>query len=540
MSKFQKIILIIIVFVAFILRFYELNQVPPGLHADEASQGFNALSLLKTGKDMYGKSFPILFRANGSYQPPIYTYLTIIPTIIFGNSVFTVKTTSAVSGVCLVLLTYFLISRLFLGSKKEGVTLGLITAGIVAISPWAIHFSRLAVEANVGVLIFVAGVYLLVSSLKKNSLFPLACLVLGLSTHAYYSERVITVLLLAFVVFVNSKIILKNIKTTILGLGFFVLTLLPHLYLLTTGALTKRLSQVTYFGTISQEKMSFVGKVLEIGKQFVNHYLIYFSPKNLFFDPGSNLGRIAPNLAVYYTWMLIPFLIGLGYLFKNRQNNFFKIIGALLLVGPIPAALTGDLFYPLRTLDYLWVIAVVISLGCWQVWKKIKNRWVKMLVVLGVVGYSLIVFGISYFVIVKYEWATGSGEPYIKLASVLDKYKDREIRVDFSSRAWGVGIIMTYLKAVDPRLVQANLKSQLKTNYYSQDVNAQEIFKTDNVIFEPTDWNRACGPNLILVGDELSFSSQQIIDHKLQEEFTVPDYLGKPILFGYSTKTVCK
>jgi len=540
MKKFQKVILIIIVFVAFILRFYELDQVPPGLHADGASQGFNAFSLLKTGKDMYGKSFPILFRASGSYQPPIYTYLTIIPTVIFGNSIFTVKVVSVISGVGLVLLTYFLISKLFPNSKKEAITLGLITAGIVAISPWAIHFSRLTVEANVGVLIFVAGVYLLASSLKKNSLFPLACLVLGLSTHAYYSERVIAVLLLAFVVISYRKIFLKTKKTVILGLGIFVLILLPHLYLLTTGALTKRLTQVSYLGTVSQEQVSFIGKILEISKQFVNHYLIYVSPKNLFFDPGSNLGRIAPNLGVYYPWMLIPFLIGLGYLFKNRQNNFFRIIGVLLLIGPIPAALTGDLFYPLRTLDYLWIIAVVVSLGCWQVWRKIKNKWVELLVVLGVVGYSLIVFGISYFVIVKYEWATGSGEPYIKLVSVLDKYKDREIRIDFSSRAWGVGIIMTYLKAVDPRLVQANLKSQLKTNYYSQDVNAQEIFKTDNTTFEPTDWNKACGPNLILVGDELSFSSQQIIDHKLQEEFTVPDYLGKPILFGYSTKTVCK
>ena len=118
---------------------------------------------------MYGQSFPILFRASGSYQPPIYTYLTIIPTIIFGNSIFTVKSVSAMSGVGLVLLTYFLVSSLSPKSKKEAITLGLIAAGIVAISPWSIHFSRLAVEANLGVLIFVAGVYLLASSLNKIS-----------------------------------------------------------------------------------------------------------------------------------------------------------------------------------------------------------------------------------------------------------------------------------------------------------------------------------------------------------------------------------
>ncbi len=540
MNKFQKIILIIIVFIAVILRFYELDTVPPGLHADEASQGFNAFSILKTGKDMYGKSFPILFRANGSYQPPIYTYLTIIPTVFLGDSIFTVKVVSAVSGVGLVLLTYFFVSRLFLGSKKDGVTLGLITSGIVAISPWAILFSRVAVEANVGVLIFMAGVYLLASSLKKISLFPLACLVLGLSTHAYYSERVTSVLLLAFVVLIYRKIFLKTKKTTALGLGIFVLILLPHLYLLTTGALTKRLSQVTYFGNIFEEKINFGGKILEAAKQFSNHYLIYISPKNLFFDPGSSLGRTAPDMGVYYPWMAIPFLIGLGYLFKNRQNNFLKIILALLLIAPIPAALTGDLFYPLRTLDYLWVVAFIVSLGCWVVLGAIKNKWLKLLAVLGIVGYSLILFGISYFVILKYELVIASGEPYVELMPVLDKYKDRQIVVDFNARAWGVGIRMTYLKSVDPRLVQANLKAQLTTNYYSRDVNAQEIYRIGNIIFKPLDWTKVCGPNLIIVGDELSVSSLQIITHKLHEEFTVPDYLGKPILFGYSTKIVCK
>lgn len=540
MNKLQKIILIIIISLAFALRFYQLDRVPPGLHADEASQGFNAFSLIKTGRDMYGKAFPILFRANGSYQPPIYTYLTAVPTIILGNSIFTVKIVSALSGVGLVFLTYFLISRLFIKSKKEAVTLGLFTAGVVAISPWAIHFSRLAVEANLGVLIFVAGVYILAVSLRKISLFPLACLVLGISTHAYYSERVIAVLLLAFVVIVYRKIFLKTKKTAILGLGIFVLILLPHLYLLTTGALTKRLSQVSYIGTVSQEKIGFVGKSLEIGKQFVNHYLIYVSPKNLFFDPGSSLGRTTPDLGVYYPWMLIPFLIGLGYLFKKRHTDFAKIIWILLLIAPIPAALTGDLFYPLRTLDYLWVIAVVISLGSWQIFEKMKNKWVKLFIVLGLVGYSLVVFGISYFVIFKYELAIGSGEPYVKLMPVLDKYKDRKIIVDFNSRAWGVGIRMTYLKAVDPKLVQANLKSQLKTNYYDQEVNAQEIFIIDNITFEKLSWNKVCGPELIIVGDELTFSPEQILEHKLTEEFTIPDYLGKPIIFGYSTKRVCK
>jgi 4-amino-4-deoxy-L-arabinose transferase-like glycosyltransferase len=522
MTNFQKAVLGLIIILAVILRFYMLDKVPAGIHADEASQGFNAFSLLKTGKDMYGQSFPILFRANGSYQPPIYTYLTIIPTFLLGNSIFTVKLVSALSGIALVLFTFLLM-------KRRSAILGLIAAGLVALSPWAIHFSRLAVEANVGVLFFAVGVFLLIKSLEKITYFPWACLVLGISTHAYYSERITSVLILVLVLVVYRKVFLQAKKQTILGLGIFAVTLLPHLYVLFSGALTKRLSQVGYLG----------GPIQNIPKEFINHFLMYLSPSNLFFDPGSSLGRTTPNLGVFYPWMVIPFLVGLGYIFKNRQNSLVKIVGALLFITPIPAALTGDLFYPLRTLDYLWVITLISSFGCWHLWTLIKNNWIKLFITLGLIGYSVAIFGLSYFIIFKYELAIGAGEPYIKLMSTLKSYNDKQIWIDNNPRSWGVGIRDAYLEAVDPELIQASLKSQMQTDYYSQEVNAQEVYTIGNKVFKPINWGMICGKNMIVVGDSLSFDPSTLLAHQLHLEFTVPDYLGAPVLFGYSTTKLC-
>ena len=267
---------------------------------------------------------------------------------------------------------------------------------------------------------------------------------------------------------------------------------------------------------------------------------MYLSPNNLFFDPGSSLGRTTPDLGVFYPWMVIPFLAGLGYMFKNRQNNFIRTVWALVVITPIPAALTGDLFYPLRTLDYLWIIALIISFGCWQLWVISKNIWIKSLVTLGLVGYSLFIFGLSYFVIFKYELAITDGEPYTKLVSTLENYKDKQIWVDASDRAWGVGIRDAYLEKVDPNLIQASLKSQMQTDYYSQEVNAQEVYTIGNKVFKPINWGEICGKNLIVVGDNLSFDPNTLSDHQLNLEFTVPDYLGAPVLFGYSTTRLCK
>ncbi|BCX14749.1 MAG: hypothetical protein KatS3mg088_432 [Patescibacteria group bacterium] len=81
--KSNLLLLLFAILLSFILRFWQLGDISFGLHADEASQAYNAFSILKTGKDMYGKSFPVLFRANGSYQPPVYTYLTIFPVLFF-------------------------------------------------------------------------------------------------------------------------------------------------------------------------------------------------------------------------------------------------------------------------------------------------------------------------------------------------------------------------------------------------------------------------------------------------------------------------
>ena len=154
MTKIQKLILVIIVVLAAMFRFGELGDISTGIHADESSQAYNAYSLLKTGKDMYGKAFPILFRANGSYQPPVYTYLTIIPVALFGNTIFSAKFISAFSGTLLVLLSFILVFFYGVGDKRERTKQGLFVSLVLAISPWSVHFSRLAVEGNLVVAFF--------------------------------------------------------------------------------------------------------------------------------------------------------------------------------------------------------------------------------------------------------------------------------------------------------------------------------------------------------------------------------------------------
>ncbi|KKQ38117.1 MAG: hypothetical protein US53_C0001G0022 [Candidatus Woesebacteria bacterium GW2011_GWA1_37_7] len=52
-NKYHKYILLLIILLAAFLRFWKLGSYP-ALNADEAAIGYNAYSLLETGKDEHG------------------------------------------------------------------------------------------------------------------------------------------------------------------------------------------------------------------------------------------------------------------------------------------------------------------------------------------------------------------------------------------------------------------------------------------------------------------------------------------------------
>jgi len=95
-KKLASFLLILAIFlVGTFLRFYNLGIVPNSMEWDEVSWGYNAYSILRTGKDEYGVSLPISFKAFGDYKQPVYVYSEVIPIAIFGLNSFAVRFPSA-------------------------------------------------------------------------------------------------------------------------------------------------------------------------------------------------------------------------------------------------------------------------------------------------------------------------------------------------------------------------------------------------------------------------------------------------------------
>src|SRR3990172_1444734 len=130
MFKRINFLLLLIFFLGFVLRFWNLGNIPSGFDADEAAFGYNSYSILKTGADEYGKILPLTLKSFGEYKPALYSYLAIPFVYFFGSLT--------------VVLFYFFISNLFKDKK-----LAFFANFKSSNTPWHINLSRTVSEVVV-------------------------------------------------------------------------------------------------------------------------------------------------------------------------------------------------------------------------------------------------------------------------------------------------------------------------------------------------------------------------------------------------------
>src|SRR5258708_252135 len=87
MHKKVLLLFIGIIFIATLLRLWQLGNMPPSPDWDEVALGYNSYSILHTGKDEFGKLFPVVLRSFDDYKPALYAYLAI-PTVALQEIIF--------------------------------------------------------------------------------------------------------------------------------------------------------------------------------------------------------------------------------------------------------------------------------------------------------------------------------------------------------------------------------------------------------------------------------------------------------------------
>jgi len=501
-KKTLALVLGLILLVAFGLRFYQLTGNPPSLNWDEVSHGYNAYSILTTGRDEWGVAWPGIFRAYGDYKLPVYIYSTSLSISLFGLNDFAIRFPSALAGLLSVLFTYLLVKKLFNNQKAA-----LLAAFFLVISPWHLFTSRAAFEANLAAFLTLTGFYLFLVGLKRKWFLPIGILLLGLSVHTYNSARVFVPLMLITLFFLHyqdfKKWTQKRKKEMVLGLGILVLLFvsLAASFLSPSGWARFRWVKILDQGAINRINMArgssnlpaplprlIHNKATYFTIAFSKNYFSNFSPKYLFFKGGNNYQYNIPGRGIIYFAQIPLILLGLYYLFKQRSRKESKLIFLWWLLAVVPAAATQENPHVLRTILVLPMPQIIAALGFCQFWDLLKNKRVIRFLLTGLYGLLLLFlvyrFLTGYFGFYRktYSWAWQYG--YKQAAGFIEKNYGRYQTI-YMTKHYGEAheFLLFYLKwDVDKYINDPVLKRYMGTDWYWVDSFDKFVFIDDEKI----------------------------------------------------------
>lgn len=407
-----------IIVIAAFLRLYNLSGVPPAPSLDEVSIGYNAYSILTTGKDEYGASFPLLLRAYDDYRPALYVYL-VIPFVHFlGLTAAAVRLPSVILSLLTVWAAYGIGS--LIGKKySKFAAFSPLPAILLAISPWHIYISRLGHEANLGLALVSVGIYFFLHAViggKKYSLI-LAGLAMALSIHGYQSEKIVSPIIVLSGAILFWKDIVKAKYYAVAAVIVGIMVALPAVMVTFSPEGMSRFSGTSAFSPddprVAAAAVEYV-KAGETGNRlgqlthsryvtyagiFINNYLSHFSPAWIFSGTGREAHKV-PGMGLLYMWEAPFLLFGLWALFASgypRRIALFFLI--CLFAAMLPASVTTQSPHAMRAYTVIPVIQIIEAFGFWFAVRLLGSREKRFFAVVlsMVVVSSMTVFWKGYF-----------------------------------------------------------------------------------------------------------------------------------------------
>lgn len=517
-----KIILIIIF--ASILYFIKIDRIPNGVYSDEATVGYNAYSILQTGKDEYGQPFPLAFRFFGAYTPPLFVYISVPFIKLLGLNISSLRIISGLATIFGIYFIFFYSQKLNLFKSKVS---KYFASFIFAIIPWVVFNARLGYEVTLGYIAFSLGLFLIWDKLIINKISIAGLIILSLSTYIGHTQRYLFPLfLIGFIILFSKKILVKtNQRHLIITLIILIITQIPNLILMTTPAFWVKNNVYT--------NLSFN----QLFNDFSSQLLTYFSPKNIFgISPDINYQHTSPYLPLFYSWLIIPFFIGLYQLYLKRKTTNGKYLWLIFLISPIPGSLSGHFISVQRVLSMIIPIVLIITLGFDLILQKFSKIYIYIIFSFLTI-FSLLLLWRSYFVFLPKErsvwWSYGFEQLGNEIASnpgkkyVIDNTRDAAIYMN----------LLFHLK-YSPSELQKKFLNYKEIYYKNPPFNPNYNFA--NLEIRPIYWEKDIYVDQILVGDSLAISDSQIESHFLKKVIDIKDPIGKSIIIGYQTNPIAK
>lgn len=501
--KFFFILFGLILIVAFVLRLYRLNTIPSGLYQDETAIGYNAYSILMTGRDEHGVKFPLYFKSFGDYKLPVYIYTTVLPIKLFGLTPFAVRLPSAVFGFLTIPVVYLLVHQL---SKNR--TLALITMTLVALNPWHIHYNRATFEVSMSLFFFTFGSLLLLRAHTKKTTgyFLTGSLFFVLSLYSYNLTRLLAPVLYILTLFycrlLNEKPKRNELFVTAI---ICVLLLVPFVVSWAGPGGVRSSSGTLLFSSAAVQapilefrsymadspviirKFIFNNATLMIW-QFVQHAVSYISVPFFFLTGSSHGNHGIGNTGQFYLVELPFFLLGIWSLLKEKAR-WGTLLSFWAAATVLIASLTREAPHATRSFFLIFPVECIVAYGILSLASSVTRpkithlRFTGLAVIVLFTLFNIAYYLSSYFVRFPTYYAKSWRFQDIELSKFVREHESRYEKIIFDTKAGFMYTSLLYYNQIDPKLLQ-------DTSVWSPDDSEgfSSLVSFDKYEFRDIDW----------------------------------------------------
>lgn len=471
-------LLVLIAGFALFVRAYKVTSIPSSLSWDEVSIGYNAYSILKTGRDEHGRFLPIdTFVGYGDYKPPLAVYLTVPFVAVFGLTELAVRLPSVIAGTFAVLLTYFVVLELFDHRKKEfsfgiwhlAFSIPTTAALLLAVSPWHIQLSRAGWEANIALTILILGIWLVLRARRSPRLLIVCWVPFVLAMYTFNSARYVAPLLALLFIFWVREPMVSYKRYAALGIVIALLVLAPLVPHMVSPEARLRFIEVNIFSDMTiiekaNERMAIDGvgllanvlhnRRVGFALEYLKHFFDHFQPWFLFIRGDGNPKFSLQDVGQLYL-IEAPFLVyGVYRLFTTDAKLAWTLI-LWVVFAILPAAVARETPHALRIENSLPVWQIFIAYGIVTLVKSKKARIAYCLLLIASISYFWHNYFNHYVKEYSSEWQYGYKQAISEINSIEGSYNNIVV-----SEAYGRSYMYTlFYTRTDPSIYFSSKRS---------------------------------------------------------------------------------
>lgn len=396
------LLLVVLIVVAAGLRFIGTAESPPGFYIDEAAISAQVICVRQSAQNLQGEHLPLLTEVlGGGYVTPSYLYPAVAWTFIFGDSIASFRSLTALFSILFILGSFVLGWRVW--RSTEAAWLCALSA---ALSPWVFQFARIAWDPSLAPTYMVWAFALLWTTREKFRWVELSVsgVLFSLAAYCYPPLRVQLAIMLPFAILGLVFVYKRDWKLYLVPIATAFVVATPLIKKTVSGEIQGRFEMLSVFNKAYLMQTYGSATLWDGFRALAANFYLLLSPSYLFLHGDANLRHSTGSIGI---WSWLDCLgIGAGliaiFIIAARRSELklakfqsaFVIVG--YLTGILPAAMTWESNpHALRSFGAVTFLVLGVGGGLRILW--VQSRSLRSCIV-GVAFVSFLLFVHVYFV----------------------------------------------------------------------------------------------------------------------------------------------